>query len=57
MILRRVFATAMWDASDTDTVVDVDNTSVAGSDASYYYTPTALTVSESSVTLAYTPIS
>ncbi|MCP4193737.1 MAG: hypothetical protein GY768_24255 [Planctomycetaceae bacterium] len=56
IIRRRVeFAAALWDVSDTDTVVDVDDFSVASSDASYDHTPTIVTWSEDSVTLEISP--
>ncbi|MCP4243477.1 MAG: hypothetical protein GY772_23225 [bacterium] len=56
VIRRRVeFAATLWDVSDTDTVVDVNDLSIASSDVSCDCTPTVITWSEDSVTLEFSP--
>ncbi|MCP4194535.1 MAG: hypothetical protein GY768_28340, partial [Planctomycetaceae bacterium] len=56
VIRRRVeFAAAVWDVSDTDTVVDVDDLSATPSEVSHDRTPAFATSSEDSVTLEFPP--
>ncbi|MCP4190656.1 MAG: hypothetical protein GY768_08505 [Planctomycetaceae bacterium] len=54
IIRRRVeFAAAIWDVSDTDTVVYVDDRSPTSSEVSHDRTPTFVTASEDSFTLEF----